>query len=150
MSRRAARPGFSLLELTVVLLILALAAAVAVPAFLAYVEEDDLDTATRRVQALLRLARDSAVRGASPVTVRIDSATATVWLDSPGSPAAAHAPAGQPLELPATVRLELAAARAAFTFLPGGAAFGDTLALRSGAAVRRVTVQPWTGDAVIH
>jgi type II secretory pathway pseudopilin PulG len=166
-------PGFTLLEAVIVLLILAVGTAVAVPAFRAWLEEgSEMDVATRRVEALFRLARDSAAKTGVLVTVVIDSATATVWLDAPPPPtldelttfapprfgavrtalsvphAAGAAPDGEPLALPASIRLELSKARARFAFAPGGTAFGDTLVLRSSTEARSVTINPWTGDAV--
>jgi prepilin-type N-terminal cleavage/methylation domain-containing protein len=81
--RRSANSGFTLIEVAVVLGILALMAAVAVPAFRALVQEDDMTAATHRVEALFRLARDSAIRGGQPVTVVVDSVSGNVWLDTP-------------------------------------------------------------------
>ena len=78
----ACRYGFTLVELTAVFGILALIAVVAVPAFRRWVQEDDLTVATRRVEALLTLARDSAIRGGAPVSIVIDSVSGMVWLDA--------------------------------------------------------------------
>jgi prepilin-type N-terminal cleavage/methylation domain-containing protein len=75
------RAGFTLLEIMAVLLILAFASALAVPAFRKFVEEDDMTKATRRIETLFRVARDSAVRSGWPVTVVIDSVSSKVWLD---------------------------------------------------------------------
>jgi prepilin-type N-terminal cleavage/methylation domain-containing protein len=132
--------GFSLVEMIVVLGIVSLSAAVAVPAFREWAREDDLTIATRRVEALFRVARDSAIRGGMPVTVVIDSVTSLVWVDT----------AKVGIELPSTVRLELSAARARFTFAPGGAAFADSLVLRTPLARRLVTLDPWTSDVVVR
>jgi prepilin-type N-terminal cleavage/methylation domain-containing protein len=90
------RPGFTLLEIMAVLLILAFASALAVPAFRKFVEEDDMTKATRRIEALFRVARDSAVRSGWPVTVVIDSVSGKVWLDvaSPVSIDSAYAQPG--------------------------------------------------------
>lgn len=158
----ARRRGFTLVELVVVLLLIAVATAVTAPAFLD--EEprlDDIDAATQRVSLLFRLARDSAVHAGTPVTVSIDSITHTAWLvtgadaesgaaasNVPRPAGALHVTPGESLDLPASVRIEMARARARFRFMPGGAAFGDTIVLRTGAAVRSITVNPWTGDAV--
>jgi hypothetical protein len=53
-------------------------------------------------------------------------------------------------ELPPGVRLQLSAARANFVFSPAGAAFADTLVLRGRMAERSVTLDPWTGHAILH
>ncbi len=65
------------------LTIIALAVAVAVPAFLGLGRQDDLTLATRRVETLFRLARDSAISSGLPVTVVIDSVSELVWIDTP-------------------------------------------------------------------
>jgi prepilin-type N-terminal cleavage/methylation domain-containing protein len=75
--------GFTLIELVAAFGILAMATAVAVPAFLRLIQDDDLTAATRRVETLFRLARDSAIAGGAPVTVVIDSVSGLVWLDVP-------------------------------------------------------------------
>ncbi len=92
------RAGITLLELVAALLIISLAVAVAVPAFLGLGRTDDLTAATRRVETLFRLARDSAISSGVPVTVVIDSVTGLVWVDTPlriqlGSQGPAQAPA---------------------------------------------------------
>jgi prepilin-type N-terminal cleavage/methylation domain-containing protein len=75
------RPGFTLIELTVALLILTVMAAVAAPALLNRRERPAMDDAQGRLEALFRMARDSAVRTATPVTVVLDSASGLVWFD---------------------------------------------------------------------
>jgi len=74
--------GFTLIELVTALFILSLAVAVAVPAYRSLGEVDDLTQATRRVETLFRLARDSAIRSGLPVTVVIDSIDGLVWIDT--------------------------------------------------------------------
>ncbi len=74
--------GFTLIEVVTALLILSLAVAIAVPAFRSLGEVDDLTQATRRVETLFRLARDSAIRSGLPVTVVIDSVDGLVWIDT--------------------------------------------------------------------
>ena len=159
-ARRAVRGGFTLIELVVVLLLVAVATAVTVPAFLAEPEQEDLDIATQRIDLLLRLARDSAVHIGMPVTVSIDSVSGTAWLvtgthaDMPGdggrTAGSVHAAPGASLDLPPSVTMQLAGARARFRFIPGGAAFGDTILLSSGGVARAITIDPWTGDAIVY
>ncbi len=79
---RTLRSGFTLIELVTALFILSLAIAVAVPAFRSLGEVDDLTRATRRVETLFRLARDSAIRSGLAVTVVIDSVDGLVWIDT--------------------------------------------------------------------
>jgi prepilin-type N-terminal cleavage/methylation domain-containing protein len=166
---RPARAGFTLVEIIVVLLIIAVGVAIAVPALLEPQDDADMAVAVRRLEALFRLARDSAVRGGVPVTVTMDSVSGRVWLLSAGSADAAQvtgtlrapprpsrlprrdeAVDGAELDLPASVRLELSRARARFVFPPAGAVFGDSLVLRGATSVQRITVHPWTGNAVLY
>jgi len=163
MSRASRQPGnpggFTLVEVSVVLIILAIMGALAVPALRDYVEEDDMSAATRKIEILFKIARDSAVRSAAPVTVWMDSASGGVWLvaardsmaaDSVSEPervGVALVP-GEPLELPASIDLELSKARARFRFAASGAVFADSLTLRSANEARLITLHPWTGDVV--
>jgi len=143
--------GFTLIELIVVLAILALTTGLAIPAFRRWAEDDDLTVATRRVEALFRMARDSAMRSGSAVTLVLDSATARVWL----IPSADNAPGieeanenGETLELPASIALQLSKTRARFRFAGGGAVFGDSLWLATSYEKRLITMDPWTGDVI--
>ncbi len=184
--RRSRRPldrgGITLLELVMALTILALAVAVAVPAFLTLGEEDVEGRTVRRIQTLFRLARDSAIGSGRPVTVVIDSVSQLVWLDIPprirlgssdtfpsrsslfrgteagegnlgwlGGEAALEAlKPGEPLELPAGVRMEVPRARARFTFQPTGASLADTLLVVGPFGTLVVTLDPWTGDVRVR
>lgn len=73
------------------LVILSVMAALAIPAFLRDPVRSDMDDAQGRIEALFRMARDSAVRSAAPVTVAFDSATGHAWLDVPGRPGSSDA-----------------------------------------------------------
>ena len=158
--RSGNRAGFTLVEMTVVLIILAVMGALAVPAFQRLVEEDDLTVAIRRVEALFKIARDSAVNSGAPVTVWVDSATSNVWLIStrPDSAAVDTVPQrragefrltpGEPMPLPEAVHIELTKARARFRFAPSGAVFADSLVLRTMTDSLLITLNPWTGDVV--
>ena len=80
--RSTSRAGFTLIEILVSLLIIAVMAAVAAPAFLREPAPPDMDDAQARMEALFRMARDSAVRSATPVTVVLDSLSGLVWFDA--------------------------------------------------------------------
>jgi prepilin-type N-terminal cleavage/methylation domain-containing protein len=179
MTMRARRGGFTLLEVVATLVIVAVAAAVAAPAFRSLLVEDDVTVATHRIEALFRLARDSSIRTGQPVTVVVDSVSGLVWLDAPPFAGVADSlrdaqderrspferrmqassrmrsrfaeaeAAGTSLDLPAGIRIALTRARARFAFVPTGAAFTDTLWLRTSVVTRGITVDPWTGDAII-
>jgi prepilin-type N-terminal cleavage/methylation domain-containing protein len=159
--RRGNPSGFTLVELIVVMIILAVMITLAIPAFRSWVDEDDMTVATRRVEALFRLARDSAVRSGTPVAVLIDSVSSRVWLvsmamDSASAVAVPNpdktgqnpAASGEELGLPEQVQLQLTRARASFRFAPSGAVFADTLVLMAQNTARIITLNPWTGDLV--
>jgi type II secretion system protein H len=158
-----ARGGFTLVEVFVVLIILGAMAALAAPAFRAPREDDDLTYATHQIEGLLNVARDSAVHGSAPVTLVIDSATTRAWLvgtfrdDTTSAEAEADIHAsdllaglqlGDPIQLPPSVRVQLSKTRARFTFGPSGAAYADSLELRSVMGNRLITVDPWTGNVI--
>lgn len=153
------RRGFTLIELVVAFGIVALGTALAVPAYLRLVQDDELTRATRSVEALFRIARDSAIAGGRPVTVVVDSLTSQVWLDvaeRPGDPDEVGAGTGAaPLDvatlgLPGTVDLAVPAARARFTFGASGQAFGDSVLLISPTGRRVVSLDRWTGDVRVR
>jgi prepilin-type N-terminal cleavage/methylation domain-containing protein len=158
--RSGNRPAFTLVELTVVLIILAVMGVVAVPAFRRFVEPDDLTVAIQRVDALFKIARDSAVNSATPVTVWIDSATSNIWLVSALEDTAAidslrekragelAITPGEPMPLPSSVHIELTKARARFRFGTSGGVFADSLVLRTVSDSLLITLNPWTGDVV--
>jgi prepilin-type N-terminal cleavage/methylation domain-containing protein len=98
--KRPGRPspaglGFTLFEMLISLLIISVMAAMAAPSFLREPEPPDLDEAQGRLEALFRMARDSAVRTATPVTVVLDSASGLVWLDARTRMAAELPPAAE-------------------------------------------------------
>jgi len=147
------RGGFTLIELIVVLAVLAVTTGLAVPAFRKWVEEDDITTATRQIESLFRIARDSAIRSGVAMTVAIDSATSRVWLipavdDSVATMQNDTAALGEVLALPQTVSLQLSKLRAHFRFAAGGAVFGDSLWIETPYERRLITLNPWTGDVI--
>jgi prepilin-type N-terminal cleavage/methylation domain-containing protein len=148
------RRGITLLELVVALLIISLAVAVAVPAFLNLGREDDLALATRRVETLFRLARDSAISSGLPVTVVIDSVTELVWIDTPkrillGSQTPAQAPLSLFDDSDANTNLALLGGERVLEGLKPGEPLGlpDGVAMELPRARTRFTFQP-TGAAL--
>jgi general secretion pathway protein H len=144
-----ARGGFTLVEMVVVLLILAVATAVTVPALRQPPVEDDFTIALKQVDDMFRFARDSAVRGRVPVTIAIDSVTGNVWLLADDDQSSGLTEA-EPLDLPRGVSIQLTKSRARFRFMPSGAAFADSLTVLTNGASRLISVDPWTGHAVTN
>jgi type II secretory pathway pseudopilin PulG len=146
--------GITLLELVTALLIISLAVGVAVPAFLSLGRTDELTAATRRVETLFRLARDSAISSGLPVTVVIDSVTGLVWVDTPrriqlGSQAVERAPASLFEGNEVTGNLALLGGRAALEALEPGQPLGlpDGVRMELPRARSRFTFEP-TGAAM--
>jgi hypothetical protein len=136
------------------LLIISLAVGVAVPAFLSLGRTDPATAATRRVETLFRLARDSAITSGLPVTVVIDSVTGLVWIDTPrriqlGSQAVSEVPISvlEPLD-PATT-LALLGGEAALEALKPGQPLGlpEGVEMALPRARSRFTFEP-TGAAL--
>jgi len=151
---RGSRAGITLLELVTALLIISLAVGVAVPAFLSLGRTDELTAATRRVETLFRLARDSAISSGLPVTVVIDSVTELVWVDTPrriqlGSRAADQAPATLFQRNDSTPDLALLGGQAVLEALEPGQPLGlpDGVSMELPRARSRFTFQP-TGAAL--
>lgn len=151
---RGSRAGITLLELVTALLIISLAVGVAVPAFLSLGQTDDLTAATRRVETLFRLARDSAISSGLPVTVVVDSVTGLVWVDTPrrirlGSRAEDQAPTSLFEGEDPTPNLALLGGRAALEALEPGQPLGlpEGVMMELPRARSRFTFEP-TGAAL--
>jgi hypothetical protein len=109
--------------------------------------------AGKQLEKLFSVARDSAHRSGKPVLVSIDSVSGMIWLSSvadTSSLGVASAIPGFNIALPQSVTLKLTKARARFEFAPTGAVFGDTIILRSTMVTRTITIDPWTGHAIVQ
>jgi general secretion pathway protein H len=142
---RGSSGGFTLLEVVVVLVVLAVAGALAVPSFRPPPAETALDEGAGRVAALFRMARTEAVRQGVAVQVVLDSASARAWVDVRDSAEA------ESLELPAGVTLHLPEARVLYRFDPGGGTNGGGVVVRGpGGGERFVHLDRWSGHVSIH
>lgn len=82
------RRGFTLLELMVVLILLAITAAASVPAFLATEQRDPEQIAATQVAALLIRARDAARESGATATLVLSPADGRFWITTRDSTAA--------------------------------------------------------------
>jgi prepilin-type N-terminal cleavage/methylation domain-containing protein len=137
--------AYTLIEIVVVLLILAVVSAVAVPAFSRLVAHDAGDVA-RDVASAYRTARQAAVTRGSPATAALDLRTGAYVVftgrsaDRPADTLAAGVVRGNP-----AVRLSGGRDGWAWaTFGPLGDARATPLMIEDGARRYELTVDPWT------
>jgi len=137
--------GFTLAEIVVVLALLGLIAAVAVPAFTSLDAGDDATRVAGDVVQVLHAARRAALEQATTAAVVVEPVSGHYWVvlgDSAGQAVAAT------FALPTGVTL-LGPERAHFLFQSTGAAVGDSLFLRGPARTAVVTVDRWRGDVLV-
>lgn len=130
--------GFTLIELVVVLAIIGMALAVAMPLLAAHVTGPTLNAASGEIRAALRGARSTAIAEDRRVVFRGDPAGG-YWLDR------------RHFTLPlmrGTQPLHVATIGGAFiSFFPSGGSSGGRILVSSGGAEREITVDALTGRA---
>lgn len=143
--RPSVRRGYTLWELTMVLLVLAIAATLAVPAF-TDLGRDRAPTGADAMLGLLKDARKAAIDFDANVTLRLDPATLRYELDT-SSVSGYGVLATGTLDLGLAHTLVTDQPRLQYVFRPTGAAFGDTVTVRGGAMPLTIRVDPWSGVA---
>ncbi|HEX2205098.1 MAG TPA: GspH/FimT family pseudopilin [Longimicrobium sp.] len=139
------RRGFTLVEVLVVLVILAIAAGAVAPAILAPGDDDDVSAAVRETVKLLGSARREAARRGAEVTLSLDPGTGRYDVRAAGEGASPDSVAAGTLALPAGVTASAPVPRAEFRFDPEGGGWGVPLTLK-GSRVAVVEVDRWTGE----
>ena len=140
-----ARRGFTLWELTMVLLIMSIAATLAAPAF-ARLGADKPAGAADAMIGLLHDARKAAITFNATTTLRLDPKTLKYELDTSGVNGFGPLATGT-LDLGPTQSLLTDQLRLQYVFRPTGAAFADTVVVRGGEVPLVVRVDPWSGVA---
>jgi Tfp pilus assembly protein FimT len=142
------RRGFTLWETAIVLAVMAVSVIVVIPRVtdLGRVPPDQTGDA---IVSVLRNARRVAIERSQTVTVRIDPVSGMFHVDTSGVNGTGRL-AENVLELGAWQSLMTDAERLTYVFRPTGAAFGDSVLVRGNDMTVLVTVDPWSGQAVVH
>ncbi len=138
--------GFTLLELLVVLVLVALVVALAPPLWSNAVPTAEHRAVTRQVAQMLRMARAEAVARRIDVPVRFDLAANTISLQAHKT---LRLPEGITIELTTTEAEKLDEQRAAVRFYPDGGSSGGRVTLRAGERAYRVDIDWLTGRIAI-
>jgi prepilin-type N-terminal cleavage/methylation domain-containing protein len=139
------RHGFTLWELTMVLLVMSVAATLSAPAFARLVDQKPPEGADAFI-ALLRDARTLANNRNATVTLRIDPISMKYQVDTAGVFGSGTLTTGR-LDMGLSQTLVSDAPRLRYVFQPAGAAFADTVIVRGGARPLVIRVDPWSGVA---
>jgi len=140
-----ARRGFTLWELTMVLLVLAIAATLTAPAF-ARLGTEQPSKGADQILGLLHDARKAALDYNATVTLRLDPKTHKYQLDTATVIGKGTLAAGI-LDMGTTETLVSDQPRLVYVFRPSGAAYADTVVVQSAESPLVVRVDPWTGVA---
>jgi len=142
---RGVRAGFTLWELTMVLLVMAIAATLAAPAFARFGTDQPSGPADKML-GLLHDARKAAFDFNATVTLRMDPKTLKYQIDTAGVVGAGRF-AGGTLDLGLTQTLVTDQPRLHYVFRPTGVAFADSVVVRGRNVPLVVRVDPWSGVA---
>jgi Tfp pilus assembly protein FimT len=139
------RAAFTLWELTMVLLVMAIAAGLAAPAF-ARLGEGQSSGNADALMGLLHDARKAAIDHNATATLRLDPKTLKYQLDTSTVDGFGTMAAGQ-LDLGLSQTLVSDQPRLQYVFRPTGAAFADTVTVRGAAVPLIIRVDAWSGVA---
>ena len=139
------RDGFTLFEMAIVLAIMALSAALVVPALVRLGKEQAPEAAAGML-GLLHDARKTAIDKGVMVSLRIDPLTGRYRADTTGVAGTGKFAEGNvPLDASETIVTEQQ--RLQYIFRPTGAVFADTVLVRGLGSTVLVSVDPWSGLA---
>ena len=148
-ARRASRhpAGFTLLELLIVLMLMAIIAGFVLPIFGPGVSTTDLKRSAREVAAGLRLARGQAIAQGTEATLELDVAARTFRV--PPDPRLHTMPSGIELKLFTAQRDLVSDQVGAVRFFPDGGSNGGRITLAAGERKYDVDIDWLTGRVAI-
>ena len=143
------RPGFTLIEMVVVLIIISVLAGIVAPAMLRMVTPHVDEGDAMPVASLFRSARKEAIERGVVVSLTLDAAGARYRADSSGARGTGLLSEGD-VVLAEGVALETDSLRVRFTFRPDGSVYGDTVTVRGRSGASMVAIDRWTGEISVH
>jgi type II secretion system protein H len=142
----ALRVGFTLVEMLIVIVILAIVSAVTVPA-LRSTPDDDLTASANALTTLMQRSRQTAVERGQSVTLVVDAENARYWATVERTGVPDSVVSYGPVDLTSGATLTSDEPRSRYVFVPSGAASGSPLTVRLDSRAAVITLNQWTGDA---
>jgi type II secretion system protein H len=142
----AVRVGFTLVEMLIVIVILAIVSAVTVPALLS-TPDDELTTSANALTTLMQRSRQTAVERGQSVTLVVDAENTRYWATIERTGVPDSVVSYGPVELVSGATLTSDEPRSRYVFASSGAASGGPLTVRLDSRAAVITLNKWTGDA---
>ena len=144
--RRVDSDGFTLVEMLIVIVILAIVSAVTVPA-LRSTPDDEITSSAKALTTLMQRSRQTAVERGQTVSLVVDAENARYWatIISPGNPDSVVSYGT--IDLASGATLSADESRTRYVFAPSGAATGSPIVVRLDSRAAVITLDQWTGDA---
>lgn len=141
------RPGFTLVEVLIVLTILGFSAGVTVPPLLDWAAESRQEDGVDEVLRVVRSVREASLREARAAELTIDPVAGRYWITT-GDPEEPLAESGS-LSL-GTAELVATGPRLRLHWDARGRMTGDSILIRTARGLRVLTADPWTGRPFVH
>jgi type IV fimbrial biogenesis protein FimT len=141
-----AREGFTLVEMLIVIVILAIVSAVTVPALRA-TPDDELTASANALTTLMQRSRQTAVERGQTVSLVVDAENARYWATVMSANNPDSVISYGPIELASGITLSADESRSRYVFGPSGSASGPPIEMRLDSRAAVITLNQWTGDA---